>query len=291
MTATAIPHRYDAIIIGSGQAGNPLAASFSAANKRVALIERAAIGGTCVNYGCTPTKTMVASAEVASFARRAQEYGILVGDVEVDMAAIRARKRDMVDRWRSGSEKRIASSNNIDLMRGEASFTAPKQILVALHDGSVASLISDIIVIDTGLSPAPPAIPGLDKIPYLDNASVMELDALPEHLIVLGGGYIGLEFAQMFRRFGSRVTIIQNSKQLLPAEDEDIATEIAKILVEDGIDIFLNAEDFIRKACRTSRRTHLQHCRPIPQRYRLPSARSRRVAGRTPKPSNFTPPT
>ena len=242
MTTTAIPHRYDAIIIGSGQAGNPLAASFSAANKRVAFIERAAIGGTCVNYGCTPTKTMVASAEVANFARRAKEYGIVVGDVEVDMAAIRARKRDMVDRWRSGSEKRIASSNNIDLMRGEASFTAPKQILVALHDGSVASLTSDIIVIDTGLSPAPPAIPGLDKIPYLDNASVMELDALPEHLIVLGGGYIGLEFAQMFRRFGSRVTIIQNSKQLLPAEDEDIAAEIAKILTEDGIDILLHAE-------------------------------------------------
>ena len=242
MTATATPQLYDAIIIGSGQAGNPLAAAFSAANKCVALIERAAVGGTCVNYGCTPTKTMVASAEIANFARRASEYGIQVGDIKADMLAIRARKREMVDKWRSGSEKRIASAANITLIRGEASFTSAKQVHVALNDGTTASLTSSIIVIDTGLTPAPPAIPGLASIPYLDNASIMELDILPEHLIVLGGGYIGLEFAQMFRRFGSRVTVIQNSKQLLPAEDEDLATEIAKILTEDGLDILLNAE-------------------------------------------------
>ena len=242
MTIAATPQHYDAIIIGSGQAGNPLAAAFAAANKRVALIERAAVGGTCVNYGCTPTKTMVASAEVANMARRASEYGVLIGDVQVSMSAIRDRKRSMVDQWRTGSEKRIASAKNIDLLRGEASFTAPKQISVALNDGTNAHVTADIIVIDTGLTAAPPPIPGLSTIPYLDNASVMELDVLPEHLIVLGGGYIGLEFAQMFRRFGSRVTIIQNSPQLLPAEDPDVATEIAKILTEDGIDILLNAE-------------------------------------------------
>ncbi len=236
------PKHYDAIIIGSGQAGNPLAAAFSAANKSVALIERAAVGGTCVNYGCTPTKTMVSSAEVANFARRASQYGVLVGDVDVDMTVVRARKRDMVDKWRTGSEKRLASSKNVDLIRGEASFTAPKQIQVALNDGTTASLTSDIIVIDTGLTPAPPAIPGLSTIPYLDNASIMELDLVPEHLVVLGGGSIGLEFAQMFRRFGSRVTLIQNSPQLLPAEDEDIAAAIAKILTEDGIDVLLNAK-------------------------------------------------
>ncbi len=242
MTNAASAQHYDAIIIGSGQAGNPLATAFAAADKHVALVERAAVGGTCVNYGCTPTKTMVASAEVAHFARRASQYGIRVGSVEVDMAVIRDRKRHMVDQWRTGSEKRIASAKNIDLLRGEASFTASRQVSVAGSDGTAAILTSDIIVIDTGLTPAPPAVPGLASVPYLDNASIMELDALPEHLIVLGGGYIGLEFAQMFRRFGSRVTIIQNSAQLLPAEDADIAEAIAKILTEDGIDILLNAQ-------------------------------------------------
>lgn len=241
-TISSSSQHYDAIIIGSGQAGNPLAAAFSAKGKRVALIERASVGGTCVNYGCTPTKTMVASAKVADFARRASEYGVKVGEIEIDMPALRARKRKMVDTWRTGSEKRIASSPNIELLCGTASFTGSKQIHVALNNGGELDIASDLIVIDTGLTNHPPPIPGLDQVPFLDNASIMELDKVPEHLLVLGGGYIGLEFAQMFRRFGSQVTVIQNGPQLLPNEDHDIAEEIAKLLTEDGIEILLNAE-------------------------------------------------
>jgi pyruvate/2-oxoglutarate dehydrogenase complex dihydrolipoamide dehydrogenase (E3) component len=238
----ASPRPYDAIIIGSGQAGNPLAAALSAAGKRTALIERAAVGGTCVNYGCTPTKAMVASAEVAYLARRAKDYGVTIDHVGVDMSAVRDRKRGIVNIWRTGSEKRIANSRNVDLLRGEASFTGPRQLHVRLNDGGELSVTSEIIVIDTGLSANPPPIPGLASVPFLDNVSIMELDTVPDHLLVLGGGYIGLEFAQMFRRFGSRVTIIHNASQLLPNEDADIATEIAKILREDGIEILLEAE-------------------------------------------------
>jgi pyruvate/2-oxoglutarate dehydrogenase complex dihydrolipoamide dehydrogenase (E3) component len=238
---------YDAIILGSGQAGNPLAAAFAAKGKRVALVERALIGGTCVNYGCTPTKTMVASAEVAYLSRRGPEFGIHPGSSSpstatdiplwVDMPAVRERKRAIVKQWREGSEK---SLKDVDIIHGEGSFLGPKQILVRLNSGGQLTLTADLVVIDTGLSPAIPSIPGLDQVPFLDNASVMELDQLPEHLLILGGGYIGLEFAQMFRRFGSRITVVQDSAQLLPHEDEDIAEAITKILREDGIEILLN---------------------------------------------------
>jgi len=246
MTDKPLTH-YDAIILGSGQAGNPLASAFAAKGKRVAMVERALVGGTCINYGCTPTKTMVASAEVAHLARRGPEYGIHPGsdhpttssDVKlfVDMSTIRDRKRAMVNSWRSGSER---SLKDVDLIHGEGSFLAPKQILVNLNSGGQLTLSADLIVIDTGLSPTSPPIPGLDQVPFLDNVSIMELDHVPEHLLVLGGGYIGLEFAQMFRRFGSRVTIVQDGAQLLPQEDPDIADEIAKILREDGLEVLLS---------------------------------------------------
>ena len=234
--------RYDAIILGSGQAGNPLASALSAKGKRTAMIEQRAVGGTCVNYGCTPTKTMVASAELAYMARRALEYGIKVGEVSVDMSAVRERKNGMVKKWREGSEKRLRDAKLVDLIRGEGSFIGPKQIRVRLNEGGERTVTADLIVIDTGLTAKIPQISGLADVPYLDNVSVMELSVVPEHLLVLGGGYIGLEFAQMFRRFGSHVTVIQRGKQLLTGEDSDIVDAITAILREDGIDILLEAK-------------------------------------------------
>ena len=233
---------YDAIILGSGQAGNPLAVALSAKGKRTAMIERAAVGGTCVNYGCTPTKTMVASAEVAYLARRASDYGITVGQVSVDMLAVRERKRGIVKTWREGSEKRLRQAQRVDLIYGEGSFVGPKQLRVRLSDGGERMLTAPLIVIDTGLRASAPLIEGLESVPYLDNMSIMEISELPAHLLVLGGGYVGLEFAQMFRRFGSRVTVIQTGEQLLSMEDRDIADEIAAILREDGIEILLEAK-------------------------------------------------
>ncbi|MGA8311229.1 MAG: FAD-dependent oxidoreductase, partial [Terriglobales bacterium] len=234
--------RYDAIILGSGQAGNPLAVALAAKGKRTAMIERAAVGGTCVNYGCTPTKTMVASAEVAHLARRAREYGVSVGDVSVDMPAVRERKRDIVKLWREGSERRLQTAKLVDVIYGEGSFLGPRQLRVRLKNGGERILTSDLIVINAGLTATIPQLDGLDSVPYLDNVSVMELDVLPEHLLVLGGGYIGLEFGQMFRRFGSRVTVIEHGNQLMKAEDPDITNEIANILKDEGVEILLEAK-------------------------------------------------
>jgi pyruvate/2-oxoglutarate dehydrogenase complex dihydrolipoamide dehydrogenase (E3) component len=233
---------YDAIILGSGQAGNPLAVAFAEKGKRTAMIERAAIGGTCVNYGCTPTKTMVASAEVADLARRSREYGVEAGKVSVDMPAVRERKRGIVKKWREGSEKRLQQARLVDVIYGEGSFLGPKQVRVRLNEGGERILTSEVIVIDTGLRANSPPLKGLDNVPVLDNVSIMELGELPEHLLVLGGGYVGLEFGQMFLRFGSRVTVIQHGKQLLTNEDSDIADEITAILRDDGIEVLLEAK-------------------------------------------------
>ena len=233
---------YDAIILGSGQAGNPFASALAAKSKRTAMIEQSAVGGTCVNYGCTPTKTMVASAEVAYMARRAPEYGINVSEVSVDMSEVRERKRRIVQAWRERREKRLEQAGFVDLIYGEGSFIAPKQLRIRLNDGGERFLTADLIVIDTGLRASAPRVDGLASVPYLDNVSVMELGEVPKHLLVLGGGYVGLEFAQMFQRFGSRVTVIQKGRQLLAMEDPDIADAITKILREDGIEILLEAE-------------------------------------------------
>ena len=231
---------FDAIIIGSGQGGNPLAEALIAAGKKTAMIERQDVGGTCINRGCTPTKTMVASARVAWLARRGADYGVHTGPVTVDMGRVRERKRAIVSSFRESREKRLEKVK-ADLIRGEASFTGPRQLRVALNGGGERLLRADQIFIDTGTHSAKPAIAGLDAVPHLDNDSIMELDRVPEHLLVLGGGYIGVEFSQMFRRFGSQVTVIQAGPQLLREEDEDVAAEVLKILREDGIDVLLNA--------------------------------------------------
>ena len=234
--------RYDAIIIGAGQAGVPLSHALAQAGWRTTLVEREHVGGTCINEGCTPTKTMVASGRVAYLARRAADYGVRTGPVTVDMAQVRERKRNIVEQWRSGSERRIERTEGLDLLMGEARFTGPHAVEVRLKDGETCHLSADKIFINTGTRPRKPALPGLDDVPYLDSTSIMELDAVPEHLIVLGGGYVGIEFGQMFRRFGSRVTIVQRRGQVLTREDLDMADKVAQILREDGIELLLNTQ-------------------------------------------------
>ncbi|MDQ3226020.1 MAG: mercuric reductase, partial [Chloroflexota bacterium] len=226
------------VIIGSGQGGGPLANAFAQAGRRTALIEREYVGGTCINVGCTPTKTMVASARVAYLARRAAGYGVNAGSISVDMTAVRARKRAIVDNFRAGSESRLEKTPGLDLIRGEARFIGPKALTVAGPTGE-RQITAGLIVLDVGARPAPPPLPGLERVLALDSTSIMELDVLPEHLIVLGGGYVGLEFAQMFRRFGSEVTIIQRGARLLGREDDDVADAVAAILREDDIEILL----------------------------------------------------
>ena len=233
----------DVIVIGAGQGGGPLAGALSQAGRKVALVEKEHVGGTCVNEGCTPTKTMVASARVAHVARRAAHYGVHVGpgDVSVDMKRIRERKNEVVTTFREGSEKGV-KSKGVELLMGAATFTGEKTVEVALNDGGTRKLSAETIVINAGQRPNIPPIEGLDSVPYLTSTSVMELGEVPEHLLVLGGGYIGLEFAQMFRRFGAEVTVVQRNSQLLPREDEDVADTVADILRDDGITVLLNSE-------------------------------------------------
>ena len=235
--------KYDAIVIGASTAAvSRLCPTLAQAGWKTALIEREHVGGTCVNVGCMPTKTMVASARMAYLARREREYGIHTGPVSVDLAGVRQRKRNLVSGIRSFAEGLIEKAQGLDLFRGVASFTGPKAVEVRLDDGGVGQLTADTIFVDTGARPSKlPPIPGLDSVPTLDSTSIMELDALPEHLLVLGGGYIGVEFGQMFRRFGSRVTIMQLGKQLLVREDPDVAEEVTKILREDGMEVLLQA--------------------------------------------------
>jgi pyruvate/2-oxoglutarate dehydrogenase complex dihydrolipoamide dehydrogenase (E3) component len=237
MTATS----YDALVIGAGQAGGPLAGALAKSGRRTALVERTHVGGTCVNEGCTPTKTMVASARVAYLARRAADYGVRTGPVSVDLARVRQRKRAIVESFRKGSEGGLARAG-VELIMGEARFTGPHTVEVRRNDGGEVAVTAPWVFVNTGTRPARPPLPGLDGVPALDSTTIMELDEVPEHLLVLGGGYVGLEFAQMFRRFGSRVTVVQRGKQLLEREDEDIAAALTALLREDGLEVLLDTE-------------------------------------------------
>ena len=236
------PQKYDAIIIGTGQTGKPLARSLAKAGWKVAIIERDQVGGTCINVGCTPTKTMIASARIAYLARRGVDYGINTGPITIDLAQVRQRKRDIVTRFRRGNERGLQRAKGVDLLLGEGHFIDSKTVEVSMNSGETRQLTADKIFINTGTRPARPSLPGLEDISALDSTSIMELDTVPAHLLVLGGGYIGLEFGQMFRRFGSEVTIIQRGKQLLSREDPDVAEEVAKILREDGIEVWLESQ-------------------------------------------------
>jgi len=233
--------QYQAIVIGSGQGGNPLCMALAGAGLRTVLVERAHVGGTCINEGCTPTKTMVASARVAWLARRGADYGIHTGDIQIDMERVRQRKRAIVDSFRGGSQRRMEKTANLDLIFGQASFIGAHRVLVRLMDGGERTLTGERIFINAGARPSVPTIDVLKEVPFLDSTSIMELDAVPDHLLILGGGYVGLEFGQMFRRFGSRVTIIHSGSQLLGREDPDVADQIAAILRQDGIEVLQQA--------------------------------------------------
>lgn len=232
---------FDAIVIGSGQGGTPLANALADAGRSTALIERAHVGGTCINEGCTPTKTMVASARVAYLAGRAGDYGVHTGPVFVTLPEVVARKRAIVESFRQSGENRLRA-HGVELILGEASFTGPRDLEVRVTDGGRRSLSADLIVINTGARPADPPVPGLDAVPHLNSTTIMELEELPEHLIILGGGYVGLEFGQMFRRFGSAVTVVQRGPRLMGREDADTADAVAEILRQDGLGIVLDAE-------------------------------------------------
>jgi pyruvate/2-oxoglutarate dehydrogenase complex dihydrolipoamide dehydrogenase (E3) component len=233
---------YRAIIIGSGQGGTPLCQALANAGWRTALVEREHVGGTCINVGCTPTKTMVASGRVAYLAHRGTDYGVHTGRVRIDMKRVRTRKRDIVKMFRAGSQKRIEKTKNLELIFGEAAFTAAKTIRISLKNGRHRTVTADHIFINVGCRPAIPSMEGLRNVPYLDSTSIMELAAVPKHLLVLGGGDVGLEFGQLFRRLGSQVTIIQSQGQLLAQEDADVAEEVAVILKQDGIRVLRNAK-------------------------------------------------
>jgi len=227
---------YDAIVIGTSQGGRFLPVELAKAGQKVALVERGPLGGVCVNRGCTPTKTMVASARLAYQARRGTEYGVRTGPVSVDLAAVRERKRAMVAGARENYASRLAQ-DGLDLVEGEARFTGPKTVEVAGPGGGARQISAPVIVIDAGARPRPLGIAGAGDVPVLDSTSIMELDDVPEHLIVVGGGYIGLEFGQMFRRFGSQVTIIARAARLMMIEDEDVSGEVAAIMRDEGITV------------------------------------------------------
>ena len=233
----ADPTSYDLIVLGAGQGGGPLAGSAADHGHSVALVERAHVGGTCVNEGCTPTKTMIASARVAHLARRAEDYGVHIGDVTVDLAAVRQRKRDIVETFRAGSRRSVEDTDGLDLIEGAGRFVDANALAVDLNDGGTRTLTAPHIVINTGARPVRPPIDGLDAVDALTSTSIMELGTVPEHLLILGGGYIGLEFGQMFRRFGAEITIVDRGEHILGREDADVAETLGDILREDGLRI------------------------------------------------------
>jgi len=229
---------HDVIVVGSGQAGGPLATRFAGAGKRVLLVERKHFGGTCINYGCTPTKTMVASARAAHVARRAARLGVKTGEVRVDLAAVVDRKDAVVRQWRDGLARKFeGTGENLATVKGHARFVGSREIEVngERHRG-------EVVIVNTGGRPLVPPIAGLDAVPWLDNAKVMDLRALPAHLVVLGGGYIACEFGQMFRRFGAEVTIVQRGPHLFDREDVDVSEAIEGVFREEGIHLVLGAE-------------------------------------------------
>ena len=228
--------KYDAIVVGSGQAGNPLAFRLADLGWSVALIEKKDLGGTCINVGCTPTKTMVHRAQVAHYARNAARWGVNTSEVKVDLAKIVAQKDEVVLTFRGGLQRRVDGRKNIRFYRSRARFVAPHQLEVGEE-----IIESEKIFINTGGRASIPSITGLRDVVFFTNQSIMELTTIPEHLVILGGGYIGLEFGQMFRRYGSRVTIVHQGPQIVPREDPEIAAELQKALEAEGVELVLNA--------------------------------------------------
>ncbi|HWL43624.1 MAG TPA: mercuric reductase [Ilumatobacter sp.] len=227
---------YDAIVIGAGQAGPGVARHLVGQGRRVAVVEADKVGGTCLNRGCRPTKAMRASARVAHVARTAAPFGVHTGEVTVDFAEVVARKDAMIDEWLESSTESLADTDGLDLIYGEASFTGRTADGFTVWVGDREVMARDVFL-NVGTRATVPPIPGLDAVPFLDNDRILHLDQLPEHLVILGGSYIGLEFGQMFRRFGSRVTVIERGPQVAGREDTDIAAEIATFLTKEGLDL------------------------------------------------------
>ena len=229
---------FDAIIIGAGQAGPPLARRLAAAGMSVAIIERGAFGGTCVNTGCIPTKTLIASAYAAHMARRAADFGVVVdGPVRVDMAQVKARKDAISGQSRIGVEQSLRTLEKCTVYQGHARFRGPGEVEVG-----ETVLTAERIFINVGARASVPKLPGLDQVAYLTNSSIMAVDFLPRHLVIVGGSYVGLEFAQMYRRFGSEVTVVEMAPRLVHREDPDVSTEVSQILENEGINLRVNAE-------------------------------------------------
>ena len=239
-----MPQHFDAVVIGTGQGGSPLAVRLGASGRKTAVIERAAFGGTCVNVGCTPTKSYVASARVAHVARHAAGYGVQVaGAVSVDLAQVKARKDRIIGESRSGVEKWLRGAANVTVLQGHARFTGPHALSVSGPDGRIVdALEADEIFINTGTRAVVPPLDGIERIRYYTNSTLLELTALPEHLAIVGGSYIALEFAQIFRRFGSRVTVIVRGERVLAREDDDFALAVQKVLTREGIEFRFGAQ-------------------------------------------------
>ena len=237
MSTATDAEQFDAIVIGAGQAGPALAARCSREGLRTAIIERGQLGGTCVNVGCVPTKTLVASARAMHLARRGSEFGFAAGEIRADMARVKARKDGIVQHSRDGLGQWLRGLKNTEIIIGEASFVAPRTLRVGGR-----TLAAARVFINVGGRSVRPDLPGIDTVPTLDNVSMMELDQVPAHLAIIGGSYIGLEFAQMMRRFGAEVTVVERAATLLPREDDDVAAGIRKILEAEGVRIELGAE-------------------------------------------------
>jgi pyruvate/2-oxoglutarate dehydrogenase complex dihydrolipoamide dehydrogenase (E3) component len=228
---------YDAIIIGAGQAGTPLAKKLAEAGKKTVIIEKRFIGGTCINDGCTPTKAMIASAKAIYQAKKASALGVEIGSVEIDFKKIKQHKDDIVEQFRASSEKGINDTKGLRLIFGTAKFSAEKELTISLNDGGEEKITADWIFINTGAKTAIPDIEGLDEIDYLTSTTILDLETVPEHLVVIGGNYIGLEFGQMFNRFGSKITILEKSSGILAKEDRDISSALTEILTDEKIEI------------------------------------------------------
>ncbi|MCD0490241.1 mercuric reductase [Pedobacter sp. MC2016-14] len=233
---------YDAIVIGAGQAGVPLAKKMAAAGLKTLLVEKRAVGGTCINDGCTPTKAMIASARMAYLAKRSDDLGIEIPSYKVNFEAIIQRKDKIISLFRGGSEKGIEKTENLNLLYGEAKFVDDHTVYINEHDGNFGNYTAKKIFINTGSSPVIPEIEGINDVDYLTSTSIMELTEIPEHLLIIGGGYIGLEFGQMFKRFGAQVTLLEKSPLLMPKEDDDVCVAMSEIFKEDGIEVVTAAK-------------------------------------------------
>ncbi|GAA3965634.1 mercuric reductase [Pedobacter ginsengiterrae] len=233
---------FDAIIIGAGQAGVPLAKNLALAGKKTAIVEKRLIGGTCINDGCTPTKAMVASAKAAYQAGNSEALGVKIGSVKVDLKKVKQRKDAIVKQFRTSSEKGIETTKGLKLFMGEAKFSGKKEITITLNDGGEEVITANWIFINTGAKTAIPDIEGLNETDFLTSTSILDLETVPEHLLVIGGNYIGLEFGQMFSRFGSKVTILEKSASILSREDKDVSAALTEILEDEKIEVITNAQ-------------------------------------------------